>query len=85
MIKYFYATKSNTNENSESSTINNSNRKVYLVMELMQGSLSNILETKREMLYYFHIDVIYQICKRDVLFTWHANCPLRAKAKKYAT
>nr|XP_024378038.1 serine/threonine-protein kinase HT1-like [Physcomitrium patens]XP_024378039.1 serine/threonine-protein kinase HT1-like [Physcomitrium patens]XP_024378040.1 serine/threonine-protein kinase HT1-like [Physcomitrium patens]XP_024378041.1 serine/threonine-protein kinase HT1-like [Physcomitrium patens]XP_024378042.1 serine/threonine-protein kinase HT1-like [Physcomitrium patens]XP_024378043.1 serine/threonine-protein kinase HT1-like [Physcomitrium patens]XP_024378044.1 serine/threonine-protein k len=61
LIKYYYAAKSDTNENEETSKINNSRENVYLVMELMQTSLSNILEAKRAMPYYFHIDVIYQI------------------------
>nr|XP_024357367.1 uncharacterized protein LOC112273140 [Physcomitrium patens]XP_024357368.1 uncharacterized protein LOC112273140 [Physcomitrium patens]XP_024357369.1 uncharacterized protein LOC112273140 [Physcomitrium patens]XP_024357370.1 uncharacterized protein LOC112273140 [Physcomitrium patens] len=49
LIKYYYATKSNASENGESSMMNNSREKVYLVMELMQTSLSNILEAKRIM------------------------------------
>lgn len=62
MIKY-YATNSNTNESGESSTMNNSSEKIYLVMELMQESLNNILEEKRSMPYYFLIDVIYEITR----------------------
>nr|PNR52465.1 hypothetical protein PHYPA_008839 [Physcomitrium patens] len=63
LIKYYYAAKSNANENRESSKMNNSKEKVYLVMELMQTSLSNILEAKRAMPYYFLIDIIYQIAR----------------------
>uniref|UniRef100_A0A7I4C3A6 Protein kinase domain-containing protein n=1 Tax=Physcomitrium patens TaxID=3218 RepID=A0A7I4C3A6_PHYPA len=63
LIKYYYAVKSNANENGETSKINNSRENVYLVMELMQTSLSNILEAKRAMPYYFLIDVIYQIAR----------------------
>nr|PNR45543.1 hypothetical protein PHYPA_015314 [Physcomitrium patens] len=63
-IKYYYATKSDANENGHSSTMNNSRIKVYVVMELMQTSLYNILEAKRAMPYYFFIDVIYQIARR---------------------
>uniref|UniRef100_A0A7I3Z973 Protein kinase domain-containing protein n=1 Tax=Physcomitrium patens TaxID=3218 RepID=A0A7I3Z973_PHYPA len=63
LIKYYYAAKSDANRNGESPTLNYSREKVYLVMELMQTSLSNILEAKRAMPYYFLIDVIYQIAR----------------------
>nr|PNR38922.1 hypothetical protein PHYPA_019200 [Physcomitrium patens] len=43
LIKYYHAAKSSANENGEPSTMNNSRRKVYLVMELMERSLSDIL------------------------------------------
>nr|PNR33438.1 hypothetical protein PHYPA_025382 [Physcomitrium patens] len=39
LIKYYYATKSNASENGESSMMNNSREKVYLVMELMQTKM----------------------------------------------
>uniref|UniRef100_A0A7I4E2G7 Protein kinase domain-containing protein n=1 Tax=Physcomitrium patens TaxID=3218 RepID=A0A7I4E2G7_PHYPA len=64
LIKYYYAAKSNANEYRESSSMKNSREEVYLVMELMQRSLINILEAKRSMPYYFLIDVIYQIARR---------------------
>nr|XP_024377250.1 light-sensor Protein kinase-like [Physcomitrium patens]XP_024377252.1 light-sensor Protein kinase-like [Physcomitrium patens]XP_024377253.1 light-sensor Protein kinase-like [Physcomitrium patens]XP_024377254.1 light-sensor Protein kinase-like [Physcomitrium patens]XP_024377255.1 light-sensor Protein kinase-like [Physcomitrium patens] len=64
LIKYYYAAKSNANENGECSKMNKSRENGYLVMELMQISLSNILEAKRAMPYYFLIDVIYQIARR---------------------
>nr|XP_024397369.1 LOW QUALITY PROTEIN: probable LIM domain-containing serine/threonine-protein kinase DDB_G0287001 [Physcomitrium patens] len=63
LIKYYCAAKSSTNENGEASIMNNSSGKLYLVMELMRRNLSNILEANRSMLYYFLIDVIYQIAR----------------------
>uniref|UniRef100_A0A7I4F256 Protein kinase domain-containing protein n=1 Tax=Physcomitrium patens TaxID=3218 RepID=A0A7I4F256_PHYPA len=63
LITYYYVAKSTAYENGESSTMNNSREKVYLVMELMQRSLSNLLEAKRSMPYYFLFDIIYQIAR----------------------
>lgn len=55
----------NPNEHIYSSTMNNLSGKVYLIIELIQRSLSNTLEAKILMSIFFSfIDVIYQFARR---------------------
>lgn len=53
VIKYFYDAKNKVNEIDESSRMNILSHEVYLVMELMQANLNNILEEKKSIPYYF--------------------------------
>lgn len=59
----------NPNEHIYSSTVNNLSGKVYLIIELIQRSLSNTLEAKILMSIFFSfIDVIYQFARRIYYF-----------------
>lgn len=58
IIKYFCALKDILNNIDMKK-----NRKSYLTMELMQTSLSNMLEEKRPISYIFVIDIMHQIAR----------------------
>ncbi|XP_073395651.1 uncharacterized protein [Physcomitrium patens] len=64
LIKYFFAMKGNAKESGECWQLKTKEtRKLYLGMELMQTSLSEMIEKNGELSYVFLIDIMYQIAR----------------------
>lgn len=64
LVKYFFAAKVDTNKFGERCSMEGRNETLYLVTELMDMSLVDMLKKKKSMAFGFLIDIMYQVAKR---------------------
>nr|PNR34768.1 hypothetical protein PHYPA_022666 [Physcomitrium patens] len=63
LVKYFFAAKVDTNKFGERCSMEGRNETLYLVTELMDMSLVDMLKKKKSMAFGFLIDIMYQVAK----------------------